>query len=81
MSGLSALLVGSAGSLSHESGVGVELVKSLGVVEGVVLGGLVEDSVGLGGSDSTLDFVGVDDSGNVGVGDLTARKVVALLLH
>lgn len=62
-------------------GVGVELVEGLGVVEWVVLAGVVEDSVGLGGSDCALDLVGVDDSGDVGVGDLAVGKVVSLLLH
>lgn len=41
-------LVGTPGSLADESGVGVDLIKSLGVVQGVVLLGVMKDTVGLG---------------------------------
>ena len=44
-SGLSSLVVDTSGGLTNESGVGVDLVQSLGVVQRVVLLGVV--SVGV----------------------------------
>lgn len=42
--------------------------------------GVVEDAVGLGCSEGRLDFVGVDDTGDVGVSDLATGQGEALLL-
>ena len=62
LSGLSSLLVGLTGSITNELCVGVDLVKSLMIVKGVVLVASVEDSVLLAGSNGTLHLVGVDNS-------------------
>lgn len=80
LSGLTSLLVDSAGSFPNESGVRVEGVKGLCVGQGVRGLPLVEDSVFSGVSDGALNFVGVDDAGDVRVGDLVGRKSPALLL-
>lgn len=80
LAGGTAFLVGTSGSFADESGIGVDLVKSLGVVEGVVLLGVVEDTIGLGSAEGGLDLVGVDDTSDVGIGDFAVGKGVALLL-
>lgn len=74
------LLIGPACGFADEAGVGVHSVKGLGVVEGIVLGGGVKHAVGLGGADCRLDLVGVDDAGDVGIGDLAVGESVSLLL-
>ena len=40
----------------------------------------MEDAVGLSGTNCRLDLVGVDDAGDVGVGDLAVGKSESLLL-
>jgi hypothetical protein len=80
LSGLSALLVDASGSLTGESGTGLDDVEGLGVVEGVVFLGVVAVDVPLGGSDGRLDLVGVDHAADVGVGDLVVGEGPALLL-
>lgn len=76
---LSVSLVGLSGGFSDELGVGVEFVHGLVVVEGVGL--LAEPGGGsLDWSKGGLDFVGVNDPAQVGVGDDTPGEVVSLLL-
>lgn len=63
--------------LSQNGGIRVELLHFVVVVERVLLLSWVEDLVGLLGSENSLDGVGVDDSGDVAVGnDLSAEDVV-----
>lgn len=80
LSGFSSFLVGFTGSLTNESCVGVKLVKSFSVVKGVVLVGSVKNSVLFAGSNGTLNLIGVNNSGDIGVSNLTVRKTVSLLL-
>lgn len=70
LAGRSALLIGLAGSSTDQLGIGIHLVQGLGIVEWIVLLGVVEDTVGLGGADGGLDLVGIDHAGDVGIGDL-----------
>ena len=42
--------------------------------------GVMENSVCLGVSEGTLNFVGVDDSADIWIGDFSIRKSVSLLL-
>lgn len=72
-SSLSALLVGLVSSFSDELGVGVEGIHGMLVLEGVLLLDLVGGLGGLLVPDGRLDFVRVDDSGEVRVGDLVVR--------
>jgi hypothetical protein len=80
LSGLSSFLIHSAGSLTSKSGVGVEEVQSFRVGEGVASLSAVKNAILLGVSDGALNFVGVDDTSDVGVGDLVGREGPALLL-
>jgi len=82
-SGLTALsggLVGLAGGLVDELGVGVKLVEEGVVGEGILLLEGVLRVTLLGGLDGGLDLVGVDDAGEVSVGEEGAVEVVVLLL-
>ena len=59
-------------------GVGVELLKGLGVLDGVLLA--KPAAVGaLGGVDDGLDLVGVDDTGKVGVDHGSSGDALAVL--
>ena len=78
--GFTSLLVHSAGGIADQSGVGVDDVEGSGVSEGVEFLGVVEDSVDLRVADGGLVFVGVDDSGDVGVGDLVGGEAPSFLL-
>lgn len=81
LSGLTSLLVGLSSLLSDLSTSGDKSVVGLVVGQGVGDLESVENSVFLGGSDGALDLVGVDDSADVGVGDLTGGEGPALLLR
>jgi hypothetical protein len=67
---------GFGGGLSLEGGSGVEPVHGLFVGERIFF-----SVFGLGilfdGSDSSLDFVGVDDSGNISIGQNGSAQVIA----
>jgi len=60
--------VGLLGSFSNDASVGVESVHLFSVLNGVLLLYFVGAEVGFNGVDNGLDFVGVDDSGEVSVG-------------
>jgi hypothetical protein len=77
----SLLLVYSPGSFSHQSCVRVKHVKSLGVSEGVGGLQLMENSVASGAPNSSLNFIGVDDAGDIGVSNLVSGEGPALLLR
>jgi len=77
LSSLSAVFVGLSGGFLLDFGVGVEPVEELVVVEGVLLS-VLDLVVGLLGSDGGLDLVGVDDSGDVGVGEGGSVQVEAV---
>lgn len=81
LSSLTSLLVGLSSLLSDLSTSGDKSVVGLVVGQGVGDLESVENSVSLGGSDGALDLVGVDDSGNIGVGDLIGGEGPALLLR
>lgn len=81
LSGLTPLLVYSPGSFSHQSCVRVKHVKSLGVSEGVGGLQLMENSVASGAPNSSLNFIGVDDAGDIGVSSLVSGEGPALLLR
>ena len=76
----SPLLICLSSSISGQFGVGVEQVVSLAVVERVVLLFVVGSAVSLGLPHCRLDLVGVDNSWDVGVGDLMVGKVPSFLL-
>lgn len=72
-------LVGLSLGLSHGFGVGVQLVHELVVLQGVLHLSFVGDEVFLGRSDNRLDFVRVDDSGDVSVGQDGSFQLEVLL--
>lgn len=77
----SVVLVGLSLGLSDGFGIGVQFIHELLVVQGVLHLSLMGNIVGLGGSDNGLDFVRIDDSGDVGVGeDGSLQLEVALLV-
>lgn len=80
LSGLSSLLVDTTGGLTDESGIGVDFVQGLGVVKRIVLLDVVSISVRFLLSNGTLDFVGVDDSGDIRVGHFMDGKGPSFLL-
>lgn len=80
MSSLSSFFVGLSGSFSLKSGVGVELIQLLAVGQRISLLDGVSSLVSLLSSDGSLDFVGVDDSTQIWVGDFVVRKNVSLFL-
>lgn len=67
-SGLSSGVILSSVSISLDLSVGIQSVLESIVGEGIVLLNEMENFVGLGNSDFGLDFVTVDDSGDIGVG-------------
>lgn len=76
----SVVLVGLSLGFSDGFGIGVQFIHELLVVQGVLHLSLMGNIVGLGGSDNGLDFVRIDDSGDVGVGeDGSLQLEVALL--
>lgn len=66
--------------LSKNGGVRVELGHEGLVLEGILVGGAASLGLGLGGSESALDLIGIDDLGNVGVGDDAVHQTVVLSL-
>jgi len=58
--------------------VGVQVVSGSSLVEGVLLAGM-GSAVGLGSSNDRLDFVGVDDLGNIRVGQDGSVESVTVL--
>jgi hypothetical protein len=59
--------IGFLGCKSDDSGVGVKSIHEFSVFEGIFLLDFVSNEVGGFGSDDGLDFIGVDDSGEVGI--------------
>ena len=80
MSSLSSGFVGLSGSFSLKSGVGVEFVQMFVVGQRISLLNVVSLGDFLLASDGSLDFVGVDDSSQIWVGDFVSRKNVSLFL-
>lgn len=80
MSLLAVFLIGFLGGNFDKSCVGVQSLKSLDVAKRVLLLDLMEGLVLVGHSDNVLDLIGVDDSGQVGVGEQGAVQLVSLLL-
>jgi hypothetical protein len=72
-------LVGEDGLAANNGGIGVELDHDTPVLERVAL---VQADLALldDGAESALDLLGVDDAGDVGVGELAVRQRVAELL-
>jgi len=77
---LSVVFVGLLVHSSQDVGVGVQSLHSNGVLEWVLLLLGVEGSVVSSASDGGLDGIGVDDLGNIGVGQRGSVQVVAALL-
>lgn len=80
MSSLSAFFVGLSCGFSLNSGVWIQLVQLSGVAQWVSLLAGVENIVCFLASDGSLDFVGVDHSSQIWVGDFMVGKNVSLLL-
>jgi len=78
-SSLSVVFVGLLIHSSQDVGVGVQSLHSDGVLEWVLLLLRVEGLVVSSTSDGVLDGIGVDDLGNVGVGQSSSVQVVAAL--
>ena len=77
---LAVLLIGLSGGVLDKDSVGVQSLEGLDVAQRVLLLDLMEGLVLVGDSDDILDLIGVDDSGQVGVGQQRAVQLVALLL-
>jgi len=69
-------LVGTLGA-----GEGVKLLHHVAVLEGVLLGLLVEDNGSLDGIEFALDLIGVNDSGKIGAINGVTHKLVSVLLN
>lgn len=78
---LSVGFVGFSGGLSDQGGVGVESIHQSVVLEGVLLLQLVSHDVGFGGVHDRLDFIGVDQSGQIGVGHGLSGELIPRFLR
>lgn len=67
-SGFSSGVILSSFSISLDFSVWIQSISESVIGEGIVLLNEMENFVGLGNSDSGLDFVTVDDSGDIWVG-------------
>lgn len=77
LSSLSSFFVGLSGSFSLDSGVGVKFIQMFAVGQRISLLNVVGNNVLLLGSDGSLDFVGVDDSSQIWVGDFMSWENVS----
>jgi len=72
-------------SLGFEStlglGVGVELLHEGAVLQGVLVGGLLDNSVVTDGTELTLNLVRVDDSGEISAGHHASVELVSALFN
>jgi hypothetical protein len=80
LSPLVGFLVSLSGGFLDELGVGVDLEEGGVVVQGVLLLSVVEDLGFLDWLDDGLDLVGIDDSGDISVGEDGSLEVVAEFL-
>jgi len=74
LSGLSSKL-----DTSLTLGIRVQLDEDTEVLEGVLLAGLADLGLPLGGTENRLDFVGVDETMEIGVDDLGVGETVVNL--
>jgi hypothetical protein len=81
--GLSAetvLLIDLSSLQPGEGSSGVQVMQGLVITQRVALLDMMSGNIALLGTDGALNFVAVDDSADVGVGNLSAGQNVALLL-
>ena len=80
LSGLSSFFIDASSCLPNESSVGVDFIQSLGVIKRIVLLGMVSGAVRFLLSDGTLNLIGVDNSGDIGVSHLMDGESPSFLL-